>query len=260
MKPIVVKIGGSTLGNNDTTLEDLVYLQNKNIPLVVVHGGGKTITEWLNRANVPTVFIEGLRVTDLETLKVVTAVLCGLVNKELVSGICKRGGKAVGLSGADGSMIRARNINPKLGYTGEQLTIDIEILHNVLAAGYMPVIAPVCLGIYNDNNNTTNLINVNGDTVAAEIAAALNAEKLIFLTDVPGLYDQSKQLIHHMSMDRARELIDTGIVSGGMVAKIRACMSALRKVNVTRVIDGRVIHALSCEIEGRIDGTTIISE
>lgn len=258
MKPIVVKIGGSTLGSNDTTLEDLVALQKQNVPLVVVHGGGKAITEWLTRMNVPTVFVEGLRVTDMETLKVVTAVLCGLVNKDLVSGIWKLGGKAMGFSGADGSMIMARNINPSLGYTGEQLTVNITILHNMLKDGYIPVIAPVCLGLY-DDNTATNLINVNGDTVAAELAAALDAEKLVFLTDVPGLYDGYKNLIERMTTSSARELIDSGVVSGGMVAKIKACMSALCRVRMIRIIDGKMPHALLDEIEGKCNGTTIVS-
>lgn len=259
MKPIVIKIGGSTLGSNDTTLEDLVALQKQDIPVVVVHGGGKSITEWLTRMNVPTVFVEGLRVTDMETLKVVTAVLCGLVNKELVSGIWSFGGRAVGLSGVDGSMIEARNSNPQLGFTGEQLTVNTSILHKVMSDGYIPVVAPVCLGLYGDSSGPTNLINVNGDAVAGEIAAALDAQKLVFLTDVSGLYDESRTLIERMTTDHARYLIDAGVVSGGMLAKIRACMSALEKVHMIRVIDGRVPHALFREIEGKCNGTTIVS-
>src|SRR4030042_2556399 len=219
MKPVVVKIGGSTLGSHDTTLEDLVTLQRTGVPLVVVHGGAREVTDWLTRLNIPTKFINGLRITDLETLKVVTAVLGGLVNKELVSGIWRLGGKAVGISGVDGNLIQAKNKTPELGYTGEELIVDVSLLRTVLKEGYMPVIAPVCLGLYQNGNTETNLINVNGDTAAAEIAAALGAEKLIFLTDVPGIYDSSTKLIAKLSCEAAKELIKSGTASGGMVAK-----------------------------------------
>ena len=257
MKPIVVKIGGSTLGNHDTTIEDLVTLQNKGMSMVVVHGGAKTVTDWLSRLDISTSFVQGLRVTDLETLKVVTAVLAGLVNKELVSAIWSLGGRAVGLSGADGNLIQARNVRPELGYTGEELKVDVTLLLMLLEQGYIPVVAPICLGSFEDSSEETNLINVNGDTTAAEIAAALNAEKLIFLTDVPGLYDSSKKLIPFLSTDDARELVISGAASDGMVAKIKACLSALVKVPITRIIDGRVLHALYAEIESERGGTTI---
>ncbi len=257
MKPVVVKIGGSTLGSHDTTIEDLVTLQKRGIPTVVVHGGAREVTDWLTRLNIPTTFINGLRVTGLESLKVVTAVLGGLVNKELVSDIWRLGGKAVGLSGADGNLIQARNKTPELGYTGEEFKVDVTLLRVLLKQGYIPVIAPVCLGLYRKSKSETNLINVNGDTTAAEIAAALDAEQLIFLTDVPGIYDGSKKLVKELSRDGARELIKSGTASGGMVAKIEACLVALPKVSVTRIIDGRASHALLNEIEGKGEGTTI---
>ncbi len=256
MKPVVVKIGGSTLGSHDKTLEDLVTLQRTGVPLVVVHGGAKEVTDWLTRLNIPTKFINGLRITDLETLKVVTAVLGGLVNKELVSSIWRLGGKAVGLSGADGNLIQAENRTPELGYTGEELVVDVTVVRVLLKEGYIPVIAPICLGIYK-NSNETNLINVNGDTTAAKVAAALGAEQLIFLTDVPGIYDSSKKLISKLSCDAARELVKSGTASGGMVAKVEACLMALPEVAATRIIDGRAPHALLKEIEGKGVGTTI---
>ena len=257
MKPVVIKIGGSTLGSHDNTLDDLVTLQKTGVPLVVVHGGAKEVTDWLTRLNISTTFVNGLRVTDLETLKVVTAVLGGLVNKELVSGIWRLGGKAVGLSGADGNLIQAKNKTPELGYTGEELVVDATLLQTLLKDGYIPVIAPVCLGLYKNGSNQTNLINVNGDTTAAEIAAALGAEQLIFLTDVPGIYDSSKKLIGMLSCNAARELIQSGTASGGMVAKVEACLMALPRVSRTRIIDGRAPHALLREIEGKGVGTTI---
>lgn len=256
MKPVVIKIGGSTIGNHDTSLEDLVTLQKKNIPTVVVHGGAKTVTDWSKRLGISTRIINGLRVTDIETLKVVTAVLAGLVNKDLVAEICHLGGKAVGLSGVDGNLIKAKNITPELEYTGEELQIDITILKMLLEKDYIPVVAPVCLGLY-DNSSETKLINVNADAVAAEIAAALDAEKLIFLTNVPGLYDKDKNIIRSISPDDAEKLVNSGSVSDGMMAKIKACLDALAKVSVTRIIDGRVAHALYNEIEGKGEGTTI---
>ncbi len=257
MKPLVIKIGGSTLGNCDTTLKDLVTLQKRGMPLVVVHGGGNAVSEWLGRLGIDTSFVRGLRVTDLESLKVVTAVLAGLVNKELVSAIWRLGGKAVGISGVDGGLIFAKNKTPELGYTGEELKVNVAIIEALLGAGYTPVIAPVSLGLLEGPDMDTNILNVNGDTAAGEIAAALKADKLIFLTDVTGLYDGHKKLIHELSPGDARELVISGVASGGMVAKIEACLMALTKVPKARIIDGRVSHALLNEVEGKGDGTTI---
>ncbi|MBM4452156.1 MAG: acetylglutamate kinase [Chloroflexi bacterium] len=257
MKPIVIKIGGSTFGKSDTTIEDLVTLQKRGLPTVVVHGGANTVTDWLSRLNIPTSFVRGLRVTDIESLKVVTAILAGLVNKELVADIWKLGGKAVGLSGADGGLIEAKNRTPELGYTGEHLQVDSSLLKTLLKAGYIPVIAPISLGRLENSNNNMSLLNVNGDTAAGAIAASLGAEKLIFLTDVPGICDSSKQLVRKLTAEGAREMIASGVASGGMNAKVEACLIAIDKVAVTRIIDGRVPHALINEIDGKADGTTI---
>ncbi len=253
---LVVKIGGSTFGSTDTTIEDLVTLQKKGIPLVVVHGGASTVSGWLRRLGITTTFIRGLRVTDRETLKVVVAVLAGLVNKELVSAVWRLGGRAVGLSGVDGGLIVARNKTPELGYTGEELNVDIALLNVLLKSGYMPIIAPVSFGSL-DSDDETNILNVNGDTVAAEVAAALRAEKVIFLTDVPGVYDNSRKLLKRLSPSEAKSLIESGVVSGGMAAKIEACLIALSGVPVTRIIDGTSPHALLNEMDGKGDGTTI---
>jgi acetylglutamate kinase len=255
--PIVVKIGGSTLGSHDTTIEDLVKLQKEDIPVVVVHGGGKIINDWLNRLNISTSFVNGLRVTDFETLSVVTAVLSGLVNKNLVADIHHLGGRAVGISGVDCNLITAKNLRPELGYTGEELKVSPELLVNLLENGYIPVISPICFGIFNNDNEKTRLINVNADSAAAEIAAALGADKLVFLTDVPGLYGRNNEIIERISPDEVRELIKSGVASGGMAAKVEACLHALEKVSVTRIIDGRRKHALYDEINSVIEGTTI---
>ena len=257
MKPIVVKIGGSTLGNHDTTIEDVVTLQKRNVPIVVVHGGAREATNWLTKLNISTSFVNGLRITDLQTLKVVTAVLGGLVNKELVASIWHLGGKAVGLCGADGNLVQAKNKTPELGYTGEELIVDATLLKSLLKDGYIPVIAPVCLGLYDNSGNETHLINVNGDTIAAEIAASLDADQLIFLTDVQGIYDSGKKLISKLNVAEARGLVESGIAAGGMVAKIEACLVALPRVSRARIIDGRASHALLNEIDDTGVGTTI---
>jgi acetylglutamate kinase len=262
MKPIVVKIGGSTLGNHDTSLEDLVELQKQGKSLVVVHGGAKVTTEWLARLGIPTSFVNGLRVTDAETLKVVAAALGGLVNKELVVAIQALGGKAVGLSGCDGNLLGASIKSPELGYVGEIVAVDPTPLKLLLNAGYMPVVAPISLGSVEDR---TTLLNVNGDTVAGEIAAALAAEKLVFLTDVNGIHDGSGEIIPGLNLAEAREMVASGVASGGMVPKIEASLKALITTRVVRIIDGRIAHALFHDIaeqarQTKSGGTTIVSE
>jgi acetylglutamate kinase len=262
-KIIVVKIGGSTLGNHDTTLEDLVELQKKGKSLVVVHGGGKVTTEWLARLGIPTSFVNGLRVTDAEALKVVAAALGGLVNKELVVAIQALGGKAVGLSGCDGNLLWASAKSPELGYVGEIVAVDTTVLTLLLKGGYMPVIAPASFGSV---EGRVTLLNVNGDTAAGEIAAALAAEKLIFLTDVDGVHNESGQVVRELNLTEARDMLASGAASGGMIPKIEASLRALTTTKVVRIIDGRASHALLQDIAGKArqtksrGGTTIVPE
>jgi len=261
-KVIVVKIGGSTLGTHDTTLEDLVELQQQGESLVVVHGGAKVTSEWLARLGIPTSFVKGLRVTDAETLKVVTAALSGLVNKELVVAIQSLGGKAISLSGCDGNLLQASIKSRELGYVGEIVTVDATPLKLLLDAGYMPVVSPVSCGFA---GGRMTLLNVNGDTAAGEIAAALTAEKLIFLTDVDGIHDESGKAIPSLNLAMANDLLSSGAASGGMVPKIEASLTALTTTNVVRIMDGRVAHALRDDIAGQAQqiksgGTTIVSE
>jgi acetylglutamate kinase len=256
---IVVKIGGSTLGNHDTTLEDLVELQKQGKSLVVVHGGAKVTSEWLARLGIPTSFVNGLRVTDAETLKVVAAALGGLVNKELVVAIQALGGKAVSLSGCDGNLLRASIKSPELGYVGEIVAVDPTPLKLLLDAGYMPVVSPVSFGSV---EGRTMLLNVNGDTAAGEIAAALAAEKLVFLTDVDGIHDGSGKVIPRLNLAGAKDMLASGAASGGMVPKIEASFRALTTTQVVRIIDGKISHALLHEISGQAwqtesRGTTI---
>ncbi len=250
-KGIVVKIGGSTFNSGDTILEDLVALQRAGTLPVVVHGGGHRVSNWLSRLGIDTEFIQGLRITDADTLEVVTEVLGGLVNKELVAAIISLGGRAIGMSGVDGGFIEARIITPELGYAGEVVKVNPEPLESILASGYIPVVAPVSL------HDSGGLININGDDDAGEIAVAIGAERLIFLSDVEGIWDNQGSLISHLSQAEARVLIEQGVASKGMVPKIEACLRALPRVPITRIIDGRLPHALLQELEGRGGGTTI---
>ena len=256
-KPIVIKIGGSTLGSHDTTLDDLVTLQKKGILPVVVHGGGNKITEWLKKMGVSTTFVRGLRVTDAPTLEVVVAVLAGLVNKELVAAIAARGGKAIGLSGVDGALIQAKIENPEIGYVGEVVKVNTEPVEALLSAGYIPIIAPNGFRVASGDSDPVMLLNLNGDVVASEIAGALKAERLIFLTDVPGVKDSDGKPLPRLSAAEAKSLIASGIISGGMIPKVEACLKALSRVPSAQIIDGRTAGALLSAIKGDAIGTRI---
>ena len=168
-KIVVVKIGGSTLDSKDTTIRDLATIQREGVSVVVVHGGGKIASKWLAKFGLPSRFVKGLRVTDKESLDVVTAVFAGLVNKELVAAIHNVGGKAVGLSGGDGNLLWSKIQSPELGYVGNIIQVNHQIIEVVINAGYIPVIAPISLGSIDGH---TTLLNVNGDTVAGKIAAS----------------------------------------------------------------------------------------
>lgn len=250
--PLVIKIGGSTLGSQDTTLENLVHLQKQGKALAVVHGGGKLITQWLSQKGASTRFVRGQRVTDAPTLEVVVAVLAGIVNKEIVSAINSRGGRAVGLSGVDGHLLEARIKDADLGLVGEVVRVHLKLLQDLLQAGYIPVIAPI--GWQPDGQ----LLNINADIAAGDIAAALHAERLVFLTDVIGVCDGSGGLLSRLSAAQARELIASGTASGGMIPKIEACLRALSAVPLARIIDGRTPHALLKDLESPGAGTTIV--
>ncbi len=256
-KVIVVKLGGATLGSHDTTIEDIVKLQQQGKSLVVVHGGGKLITEWLARQGISSQFVQGERVTDKATLEVVISVLAGLVNKEIVATINDLGGQAIGISGIDGALIQGKIKNIELGYVGTVAQVNITPLKVLLQSGYIPVVAPVSLHSFDKPDDAPPMLNVNGDTVAGEIAAAIGAEKLIFLTDVVGICDRSGRLLPQLSPDEAEALVVSGVASEGMIPKIKACLIALSNTSTTRIIDGRQAHALLKEIEGKGDGTTI---
>ncbi len=251
-RTIVVKIGGSTLGSGDTTLEDLVTLQRLGGRMVVVHGGGAEISDWLKRIGKEPVFVRGLRVTDAETLDVAVMALAGKVNKQLVAGITARGGDAVGLAGPDGGIMRARLQNAELGFVGQIMEVPVDLIEVLLDAGYMPVIAPIGLG---ENGQ---LLNINADTAAGEVALALEADRLVFLTDVPGIMDAEKQLLGELSEARTRELISGGVISKGMIPKAEACLRTLEGSGRSLIVDGREPQALlRCLLTDRPAGTTI---
>ena len=258
-KVIVVKIGGVALGSNDTTIEDIVSLQQQGKLLVVVHGGGKLITEWLSKQGISTRFVRGERVTDKASLEVAAGVLAGLVNKEIVAAINNLGGQAVGISGADGALLQCGLKDAKLGYVGTVVKVNTALLETLLRAGYIPVISPLGLYSFDKPDDAPQILNINGDIVAGEIAAAIGAERLIFLTDVVGICDQSGKLMPRLSSSEAEALIVSGVASGGMIPKIKACRKALATAT-TSIVDGRQPHALLRETEGQGGGTIITKE
>ena len=257
-KVIVVKLGGATLGNHDTTLKDIVSLQQQGWSVVVVHGGGKMITKWLEQRGIATEFIDGERVTDEATLEVVVSVLAGVVNKEIVADIDALGGLAVGISGVDGALIQGKIKHQKLGYIGEVVKVNPAPLQALLKAGYIPVVAPVSLNTGEKPPGARGVLNINADVVAGEITAAIGAEKLIFLTDVAGVCDRQGKLLPNLSTEEAEALMTEGTASGGMIPKVKACLKALSGASsACIIIDGRQPHALLGEIEGKSGGTTI---
>ncbi len=252
-KTIVIKYGGNAMTTEmlkDAVIRDIVLLSLVGINIVLVHGGGPEITEMLNKVKKESVFVDGLRYTDKETMDIVQMVLCGKVNKNLVSLINSVGGKAIGMSGMDGGMIKAvkmRNGDKEYGYVGQFASIDPKVVQDVLDKGYIPVISSVAQGI--DGNG---VYNINADTVASELAVALGAIKLILLTDVKGvMLDSSDEdtLLSHISVSEIPELIEKKIINGGMLPKIECCLNALKGgVERTHIIDGTVEHSILIEL------------
>jgi len=254
---IVVKIGGSTFDSGDTTVEDIVTLQKRGLALVVVHGGGATVTDWLKKLGIATRFVRGERITDLPALESATAVLAGLVNKEITAAINLKGGRAVGISGVDGALIESKIKDVAMGYVGSVEKVNASILKTLLGEGFVPVIAPISLYTMDRTKDAPSIINVNGDPVAGDIAAALKAKKLIFLTDVIGVSDKSGKVVSNLAAHQAETMIAAGEIAGGMVPKVEACLRALKVGAVVRIIDGRQPHALLREIESGEGGTTM---
>jgi len=270
-RTIVVKYGGAAMVNErlkSSFALDMVLLKYIGMNPVVVHGGGPQIGKVLGQMGIESKFVGGMRVTDNETMDVVEMVLVGKVNKEIVSLINRHGGRAVGLSGKDGQLISARKLklaeapgeNPPeiidLGMVGEVESIHPVVIRTLESKNFIPVIAPVGVGEEGETYN------INADIVAAKVASALKAEKLILLTDVEGLMNDQKQLIRSIDAGAARKLTEGGVISGGMIPKVSCCLGALNEgVKKTHIIDGRVEHAILLEIftDGGI-GTEIVGE
>ena len=247
--PVVVKIGGSTLGAQDTSLADVVALQRAGARPIIVHGGGALITQWLERMGVGSQFVDGLRSTSAEALDVVVGVLRGVVNAQLVAEIGALGGTAVGLCGVDGGMVRAERYDARLGYVGRITGVDTALLLPLLDAGTIPVIAPIGL------EAPAQALNINADTVAGEIARAVRASRLVFLTDVEGLLDERGRLIPVLDARRAEALRREGTLSGGMIPKVDACFRAVELGAVAYMADGRQTATLRRIVTGDPVGT-----
>lgn len=249
-RTIVVKYGGAAM--KDSTLKeyvirDIVFLASVGVRPVVVHGGGPEINTWLTKLGIEPQFKDGLRVTDAATMDVVEMVLVGRVNKELVTMVNHAGGKAVGICGKDGNLVQARSVDrEKVGFVGEVMSVDISLVDSLVKSGYIPIISSVAADVDGQAHN------INADTIAGEIAAALGAEKLILLTDTPGIlqdYTDNSTLLYNLSIQDARDLIDQGVVGGGMIPKVTCCVRSLAQgVKAAHIIDGRIPHALLLEI------------
>lgn len=247
-KIIVVKYGGNAMISEElkeAVIGDLVLLSLIGIKVVLVHGGGPEINELLRKTGKKSEFIDGLRVTDKETIEAVQMVLAGKINKNLVNKIENMGGKAVGLCGIDGHMIKAKQLDEVHGYVGDITDVNTEIITDLIAKDYIPVISTV--GYDNDNNS----YNINADTAAACIAGSLKAESLINMTDIPGLLrdkDDPSTLIKKLYVSDARELMHDGVISGGMIPKVKCCTEAIRMgVKKVFIIDGRIPHSILIE-------------
>lgn len=254
-KTVVIKYGGNAMINEklkNWVMEDITLLKYIGVNPIVVHGGGPDINSVLKKLNVESQFVNGLRVTDMQTMEVAQMVLVGKTNKELVSMLNQKGGKAIGICGIDGNLIQARKhyeyLNGEkvdLGYVGEVVSINAKVLEMLAKDEYIPVVAPI--GVGEDGTS----YNINADTVAAEIAKAIKAEKLMFMTDVEGLkYDKnSKEIISAISADEVLKMIDEGKIDGGMIPKVLGCIDALKHgVNRTHILDGRIPHCILLEI------------
>lgn len=253
-KVVVVKYGGNAMLNEDlkkAVMEDIVLLNTIGIQVVLVHGGGPEINHMLERVGKESKFVNGLRYTDAETMEIVQMVLTGKLNKDIVGILLQQGGKAVGLSGVDSGLLRAKKIDKDgadLGFVGDVTEVNPEIVRSLLDQGFIPVISTVALGEQGDDAR----YNINADTAAAKIAIALGAEKFVQLTNVPGVLrdvNNPDSLIKRIAREAIPSMIATGVISSGMIPKIECCLTALKGgVPRTHIIDGRVPHSLLIEM------------
>lgn len=255
----VIKYGGNAMGDDslsESFARDIVLLKQVGIHPIVVHGGGPQIGKMLERLKIKSEFIEGLRVTDKSTVEIVEMVLSGSINSQVVASINKAGGKAIGLSGKDTNLIKAKKLNKKirksdsniektldLGFVGEPVSINPEVLHTFIQSDFIPVIAPIGIG---EDGQT---YNINADTAAGALASALKAKRFFLLTDVPGVLNNNKELLSEINLIEARSMIHNGTIHGGMIPKIETCLSCVESgVDSSVIIDGRVPHSLLLEV------------
>ena len=246
-KAIVVKFGGHAMGEQafvDSFASDMVLLRQVGTNPLIVHGGGPQIGAMLEKLEIESSFVNGLRVTDEATISVVEMVLAGGINKSLVAAIAKAGGKAVGISGKDGNLIQATKAHDgSLGYVGHPETIDIEVIEALMSRDMMPVVAPTAMG---DDGMT---YNINADTAAGAVAGAIGASRLLMLSDVTGILDKDGQLIERVNISQAKKLIADGTVTGGMIPKLETCIQAVEEgAEAAVILDGRAPHAVLVEL------------
>lgn len=248
-KIIVIKYGGNAMVDEhlkQLVMEDVVMLNSLGMKVVLVHGGGPEISGMLKKVGKESKFVNGLRVTDSETADIVTQVLAGKVNKNLVKQLNLAGGNAVGLSGLDNNLIEARPINPELGYVGEIVSVNTDVILDLLSMGYIPVISTVGF------DKEGHVYNINADTAAARIAGELNAEKFIAMTDIKGVLrdkNDDSTLMKYINVSELKSLEKEGIIDGGMIPKVQCCVEAIRRgVKYVVIIDGRIPHSILIEM------------
>ncbi|RLL71271.1 acetylglutamate kinase [Paenirhodobacter hankyongi] len=244
---VVVKFGGNAMGDDEAMAEfarDVVLMKQVGMNPVVVHGGGPMINEMLAKLGIKSDWVRGKRVTDKATVEVVEMILSGLVNKRIVQAINDQGGRAVGISGKDDDLMVCEADDPELGFVGRPVEMNVQVIRDLYEAGIIPVIAPVATGV---NDNET--FNVNGDTAAGAIAGALQADRLLLLTDVAGVKNKSGEVITQMSPDEVTALIEDGTISGGMIPKVETALKAVKEgVRGVVILDGRVPNACLLEL------------
>ena len=241
VRTVLIKIGGSTLGTDDTSFADVAGLQTAGARVIIVHGGGPETTAWMAKLGVRAEFVDGLRVTDAAGLDVASAVLSGLINKRLVAAFAAQGVRAIGLSGVDGGLVRGSVTKPELGFVAGSVRVDPAPIDALLAAGYVPVISPIGA----DETNRGQLLNVNADTVAGAIA------------DVEGILDANGRALKRVSIDMGQGLVTSGIVKGGMIPKLEACVQAAKAGIAAHIVNGTAPRALINCMDGTVTGTAV---
>jgi len=246
---IVIKYGGSAQINpelKESFAIDILMMYMIGIKPVIVHGGGKKITELLNKLEIETEFKDGVRVTSEDAIKIAEMVLSGDINKEIVNMLNHHGAKAIGISGKDGEFLKAKaKDDGKFGFTGEIVEVNSSVVNNLINEKFVPVIAPIASGVGVNHPG----FNINADTAACEVASAINARRILFLTDTPGVLDKSKNLLHSLKEDEVKELISNGTIAGGMIPKVEAALYAVdRGVEKAHIIDGRIEHSILLEL------------